>query len=70
MLAKTCMFMLNVRIQKLPLHDGPGQPPPRTSDEWLDRLRFDSYVSNTYCQSLDTTAAELKNLKKLIENLP
>ena len=50
--------------------DGPGQPPPRTSDEWLDRLRFDSYVSNTYCQSLDTTAAELKNLKKLIENLP
>ena len=50
--------------------NGPGQPPPRTPDEWLDRLRFDSYVSNTYCQSLDTTAAELKNLKKLIENLP
>ena len=50
--------------------DGPGQPPPRTPDEWLDRLSFDSYVSNTYCQSLDTTAAELKNLKKLIENLP
>ena len=50
--------------------NGPGQPPPRTPDEWLDRLRFDSYVSNTYCQSLDTTAAEVKNLKKLIENLP
>ena len=50
--------------------DGPGQPPPRTPDEWLDRLRFDSYRPNTYCQSLDTTAAELKNLKKLIENLP
>ena len=50
--------------------NGPGQPPPRTPDEWLDRLRFDSYVSNTNCQSLDTIAAEVKYLKKLIENLP
>ena len=50
--------------------NGPGQPPPRTPDEWLDRLRFDGCVSNTNCQSLDTIAAEVKYLKKLIENLP
>ena len=49
---------------------GPGQPFPRTPDDWLYRLIFDSHVSNTDCPSLSNTAAALKNLKKLIENLP
>ena len=50
--------------------NGPGQPPPRTPDDWLDRLRFDRHLSNTSCLSLDTIAAEVKYLKNLIENLP
>ena len=50
--------------------NGPGQPTPRTPDDWLDRLRFDSHLSNTNCLSLNTIAAEVKYLKKLIENLP
>ena len=50
--------------------NGPGQPPPRTPDDWLDRLSFDSHLSNTNCLSLHAIAAEVKCLKQLIENLP
>ena len=49
---------------------GPGQAPPSTPDDRLYRLTFDSHVSNTDCSSLSTIATGVKNLKKLIENLP
>ena len=50
--------------------NGPGQQPPSTTDDWLDRLWFDSDVSNTDCLSLRTISVGVKNLKELIENLP
>ena len=50
--------------------NGPGQQPPSTTDDWLDRLRFDSHVFDTDCPSLCTISAGVQNLKELIENLP